>query len=78
MGPDRGVMKMGLRTVSRGAITISLSSAGLSEGCDIQSITVRGRTVPPTRKGEFSSYQEAEEAGIKRAEEFARKEGLIP
>lgn len=45
-------------------------------GWDITSVKVRGSDMPISRKGEFASAIEAEEAAFKLAEEFAKEQGL--
>ena len=58
-----------------GEIEVSLI-AGPAGGWDIQSVSVKGRKVPPTRKGEFDSEEDAKEAALSRAKAFAESEGL--
>jgi hypothetical protein len=60
---------------TEGEIDVSLI-AGPAGGWDIASIRVKGRQVPPTRKGEYESEQEAREASISKAKAYAESEGL--
>ncbi len=60
---------------SLGDIDVYLSTAPAG-GWDIQGLRVKGREVPPTRKGEFETEQEAKDAAFARAKAFAEAEGL--
>ena len=60
---------------TEGEIDVSLV-AGPAGGWDIASVRVKGRQVPPTRKGEYESEQEAGEAAIAKAKAYAESEGL--
>jgi hypothetical protein len=51
-------------------------AAGPAGGWDIQGLRVKGRQVPPTRKGEFETEKEAKEAALSRARAFTEAEGL--
>lgn len=62
------------KSASRGSVRVELTAANLAEGWDIASVSVGGYTLPPTRKGEFSTEAEAEEAAFARAEEFAKSQ----
>lgn len=63
------------KTSSRGAVKVHLVAAPAG-GWDIGSVSVNGRELPPTRKGEFVSDHEAEAAAYARAEAFAEEQGL--
>lgn len=60
---------------TEGEIEVSLAVAPAG-GWDIARLRVKGREVPPTRKGEFETEQEAGAAAIAKAKEFAKSEGL--
>lgn len=60
---------------SRGSVRVNLVAAPAG-GWDIGSVTVNGREVTPTRKGEFESESDAEAAAYQRAEAFAKEQGL--
>jgi len=60
---------------SRGQVTVNVQAAPAG-GWDIGQVTVCGRDVPPTRRGEFDTAEEAETAAFKRAEAFAKEAGL--
>lgn len=63
------------KSSSRGSVRVNLAAAPAG-GWDIVSVSVNGREVPPTRKGEFVSEQEAEETAYARAKEFAKQLNL--
>lgn len=67
-------MKVG-STSSRGSVRVNLVSAPAG-GWDVGSVTVSGREVTPTRKGEFLNEEDAEVAAYERAEAFAKEHGL--
>lgn len=60
---------------SEGEIEAVLVS-GPAGGWDIATVRVKGREVPATRKGEFSTEQEAKDAAIARAKAYAESEGI--
>jgi len=60
---------------TEGEVDVSLVAAPAG-GWDIASLRVKGREVPPTRKGEFKTEQEAGAAAIAKAKAFAELEGL--
>lgn len=63
------------KSTTRGSVRVDLAAAPAG-GWDIASVSVNGRVVPPTRKGEFATDQEAEDAAFARAEEFAKQFNL--
>ena len=63
------------KSSSRGSVRVNLAAAPAG-GWDIVSVTVNGREVPPTRKGEFLSEQDAEAEAYLRAEKFAEQFNL--
>lgn len=63
------------KSSSRGSVRVNLAAAPAG-GWDIVSVSVNGRDVPPTRKGEFTSEQDAEAAAYAKAEEFAKQFNL--
>ncbi len=63
------------KSTTRGSVRVDLAAAPAG-GWDIASVSVNGRVVPPTRKGEFATDQEAENAAFARAEEFAKQFNL--
>ncbi|WP_330114112.1 hypothetical protein SA496_15705 [Pseudomonas sp. JS3066] len=71
-------MSLYSKRVTTGDVTIDLTAADLASGWDIQKITVRGMPVPPTRKGEFDTEEEAEAAAVARAEAFMKQHGIKP
>lgn|GEM_PF-3711055 len=60
---------------SEGEIDVVLGAAPAG-GWDIDGLKVKGRQVPPTRKGEFETEDEAGKAAIERAKAFAESEGI--
>jgi len=54
-------------------VNIVVSSSNLASGWDIVSIRVQGRSVPPTRKGEFETAEEAEKAAYERGSAFKKE-----
>ncbi|WP_346399958.1 hypothetical protein [Pseudomonas syringae] len=51
-------------------VRVVVSNANLAEGWDIVGLDAKGMTVPPTRKGEFATAEEAEKAGYERGAKF--------
>ncbi|MCQ2999771.1 hypothetical protein NLO98_08375 [Pseudomonas syringae] len=51
-------------------IRVVVSNANLAEGWDIVGLDAKGITVPPTRKGEFATAEEAEKAAFERGARF--------
>jgi hypothetical protein len=60
---------------TEGEIDVYLATAPAG-GWDIQGLRVKGREVPPTRKGEFVTEQQAKDAALERAKAYAESEGL--
>ena len=51
-------------------VKVVVSSANLASGWDVIQISANGRDLPPTRKGEFATAEEAEKAGFERGAKF--------
>ncbi|WAH56592.1 hypothetical protein LZ023_26800 [Pseudomonas silvicola] len=54
-------------------VTVVVSAANLAGGWDIINVSVQGRDLPPTRRGEFATAQEAEKAAFARGAEFLKQ-----
>jgi hypothetical protein len=57
---------------------VVVSSANLAGGWDIINVSVKGRDLPPTRRGEFTTSDEAEKAAFARGAEFLKENPPTP
>ncbi|WP_313278172.1 hypothetical protein [Stutzerimonas balearica] len=62
---------------SENGVDVSLVP-GPAGGWDIASVHIHGTEVPPTRKGEFETEQEAKDAALARAAAFAKEQNIRP
>lgn len=54
-------------------VRVVVSNSNLAEGWDIINLDANGIDVPPTRKGEFATAEEAEKAGFERGAAFLKE-----
>ena len=54
-------------------VRVVVSSANLAGGWDIITVSANGREIPPTRRGEFETAEEAEKAAYERGAKFLEK-----
>ena len=59
-------------------VRVVVSSANLAGGWDIIAVSANGREVPPTRRGEFETAEEAEKAAYERGAKFLEQNPPAP